>query len=232
VALGSNTDPYQPVERTEGLTRRVLEVLERFGHPVTIVTKSAGVLRDADILARMARRNLVRVCLSITTLDAKLARAMEPRAASPMRRLEVVRALTSAGIPVAVLAAPMIPGINDAELERILEASARAGATSAGYVLLRLPLELRQIFEEWLNEHYPERAARGLALIRQTRGGKLYDSRVSQRQTGEGAYAELLAQRFALALRRLGLDRREGGSSRLDCTQFNPRADSRQLELL
>jgi DNA repair photolyase len=232
VALGSNTDPYQPVERTEGLTRRVLEVLERFGHPVTIVTKSAGVLRDADILTRMARRNLVRVCLSITTLDAKLARAMEPRAASPMRRLEAVRALASAGIPMAVLAAPMIPGINDAELERILEASAQAGARSAGYVLLRLPLELRQIFEEWLNEHYPERAARVLALIRQTRGGKLYDARFGQRQTGEGAYAELLGQRFALALRRLGLERREGGTSRLDCTQFNPRADSRQLELL
>ncbi|MEI6161536.1 MAG: radical SAM protein, partial [Roseococcus sp.] len=214
------------------LTRRVLEVLERFGHPVTIVTKSAGVLRDADILARMARRNLVRVCLSITTLDPKLARAMEPRAASPIRRLEAVRALSAQGIPVAVLAAPMIPGINDPELERILEASAQAGATSAGYVLLRLPLELRQIFEEWLNEHYPERAARVLALIRQTRGGKLYDARFGQRQKGEGAYAELLGQRFALAIRRLGLDRREGGTSRLDCGQFNPRADSRQLELL
>ncbi|WP_431303489.1 PA0069 family radical SAM protein [Sediminicoccus sp. BL-A-41-H5] len=232
VALGANTDPYQPVEREQGLTRRVLEVLERFGHPVTIVTKSAGVLRDADILARMAQRNLVRVCISITTLDPKLARAMEPRAASPLRRLEAVRALAAQGIPVAVLAAPMIPGINDAELERILEASAHAGASSAGYVLLRLPLEVRQIFEEWLNAHYPERAARVLALVRQTRGGKLYDTRFGQRQTGEGAYAELLARRFDVALRRLGLDRREGGTSRLDCTQFNHRAASRQLELL
>jgi DNA repair photolyase len=178
VALGANTDPYQPVERTLGLTRRVLEVLERFGHPVTIVTKSAGVLRDADILARMARRNLVRVCLSITTLDAKLARAMEPRAASPLRRLEAVRALATAGHPGGGAGGADDPrGINDAELERILEASARAGATSsAGYVLLRLPLELRQIFEEWLNQHYPDRAARVLALVRQTRGGKLYDS--------------------------------------------------------
>ncbi len=232
VALGANTDPYQPVERTQGLTRQVLEVLERFGHPVTIITKSAGVLRDADILARMARRNLARVCLSITTLDARLARAMEPRASSPMRRLEAVRALTAQGIPAAVLAAPMIPGINDAELERILEASARAGASSAGYVLLRLPLELRQIFEEWLLQHYPDRAARVLALLRQTRGGKLYDPRFGQRQTGEGAYAELLAQRFSLALRRLGLGRREGGTGRLDCSQFNPRAASRQMELL
>jgi DNA repair photolyase len=232
VVLGANTDPYQPVERAEGLTRRVLEVLERFGHPVTIVTKSAGVLRDADILARMAARNLARVCVSVTTLDARLARTMEPRAASPVRRLEALRALAAQGIPVAVLAAPMIPGINDAELERILEASAQAGARSAGYVLLRLPLELRQIFAEWLNQNYPERAARVLALVRQTRGGKLYDARFGQRQTGQGAYADLLGQRFNLALRRLGLDRREGGDSRLDCSQFNPRAASRQLELL
>ena len=232
VVLGANTDPYQPVERAEGLTRRVLEVLERFGHPVTIVTKSAGVLRDADILGRLARRGLVRVCLSITTLDAKLARAMEPRAASPIRRLETVRALAAQGIPVAVLAAPMIPGINDAELERILEASAQAGASSAGYVLLRLPLEVRQIFEEWLHEHYPDRAARVLALVRQTRGGRLYDARFGQRQTGQGPYADVLGQRFDLALRRLGLDRRGGGAGRLDCSQFNPRAASRQLELL
>ena len=232
VVLGANTDPYQPIERNLGVTRGVLEVLERFGHPVTIVTKSAGVLRDADILSRMAQRRLVRVCLSITTLDPKLARAMEPRAASPLRRLEAVRALAAQGVPVAVLAAPMIPGINDMELERILDASAQAGATSAGYVLLRLPLEVRQIFEEWLHVHYPDRAARVLALVRQTRGGKLYDSRFGQRHVGEGAYAELLGQRFTLALRRLGLDRREGGTTRLDCAQFNPRADARQLELL
>ena len=232
VTLGANTDPYQPVERTQGLTRRVLEVLERFGHPVNIVTKGAGVLRDADILARMARRDLVRVCMSITTLDAKLARVMEPRAASPIRRLEAVRALAALGIPVTVLAAPMIPGINDAELERILEASAQAGASSAGYVLLRLPLEVRQLFEEWLHQHFPERAARVLALVRQTRGGKLYDSRFGQRHTGEGPYADLLAQRFTLALRRSRLSGREGSLRKLDCTQFNSRADARQLELI
>ena len=232
VTLGANTDPYQPVERREGLTRRVLEVLERFGHPVSIVTKSAGVLRDADILARMAARNLVRVCVSITTLDARLARVMEPRAASPVRRLEAVRALASRGIPVAVLAAPMIPGINDSELERILQASAQAGASSAGYVLLRLPHELRQLFEEWLHQHFPDRAARVLALVRQTRGGQLYDARFGQRQTGEGPYADMLAQRFTLALRRTGLDRREAGRQPLDCSHFNGKADSRQLELL
>jgi DNA repair photolyase len=233
VALGANTDPYQPIERTLGITRRVLEVLERFGHPVTIVTKSAGVLRDLDILQRLAARNLVHVCLSVTTLDLKLARAMEPRAASPLKRLETVTALARAGIPVGVLAAPMIPGLNDAELERILEMSARAGAGRAGYVLLRLPLEIRAMFEAWLNQHHPDRAARILALVRETRGGQLNDSRFGQRQTGTGAYAELLAQRFKLALRRFGLDGRGGMGRTLDCSQFRaPEMAPRQLELL
>jgi DNA repair photolyase len=231
VTLGANTDPYQPVERRLELTRRTLEVLERFGHPVSIVTKSAGVLRDLDILARMAKRRLARVYMSVTTLDAKLARAMEPRAASPLRRLEAMRQLAAAGVPVAVLAAPMIPGINDAELERILQASAEAGASTAGYVLLRLPLELRGLFEDWLARHYPERAARVLSLIRQTRGGALYDARFGQRQTGTGDYAQVLAQRFAIAIRRLKLDRREDGEA-LDRTSFNGRADERQLALL
>ncbi|WP_431267849.1 radical SAM protein [Dankookia sp. P2] len=199
VALGANTDPYQPVERTLMITRQVLEVLERFGHPVTIVTKSAGVLRDLDILQRMAARNLVHVCLSITTLDANLARRMEPRAASPLRRLQAMRVLAAAGVPVGVLAAPMIPGLNDAELERILSESAKAGATRAGYVLLRLPLEIRQLFEEWAEAHFPDRAARILALVRETRGGKAYDSRFGVRQTGTGAYADMLARRFQLA---------------------------------
>lgn len=220
IALGSNTDPYQPVERTLKLTRGVLEVLDRFNHPVTIVTKSAGVLRDLDILSGMAKRNLVRVCLSITTLDARLARIMEPRAASPERRLAAVRALAAAGIPAAVLAAPMIPAVNDAELETILEGAAAAGATSAGYVLLRLPLEIKQLFEDWLARHMPDRAARVLSLIRQTRGGAMYDSRFGVRQKGTGAYAELLAQRFAVASRRLGLERRGGGVGALDCAQF------------
>jgi DNA repair photolyase len=231
VTLGANTDPYQPVERRLELTRRVLEVLERFGHPVSIVSKSAGVLRDLDILSRMAARRLVRVYMSVTTLDAKLARTMEPRASSPSRRLEAMRGLSQGGVPVAVLAAPMIPGINDAELERILDAAAQAGATTAGYVLLRLPLEVRQLFEEWLHRHHPDRAARVLALIRQTRGGQLYDARFGQRQTGTGDYAQMLAQRFAIALRRLKLDRREEGG-KLDCSAFNPRADERQLALL
>ncbi|WP_207537464.1 PA0069 family radical SAM protein [Sabulicella rubraurantiaca] len=231
VTLGANTDPYQPVERKLTLTRQLLEVLERFGHPVGIVTKSAGVLRDLDILSRMAKRNLVRVYLSITTLDARLARAMEPRAASPVRRLHALRALSGAGVPTAVLAAPMIPGLNDAELERILQAARDAGARSAGYVLLRLPHELRQIFDEWLAEHYPDRAARVLALVRQTRGGTLYDSRWGQRQTGAGPYADLLRQRFHVAASRLGLLPREAHAP-LDCGAFNGRAMERQGVLL
>ncbi|MBU8543714.1 MULTISPECIES: PA0069 family radical SAM protein [Roseomonadaceae] len=233
VALGANTDPYQPVERTLGITRRVLEVLERFGHPVTIVTKGALVLRDLDILQRMAARNQVRVCLSVTTLDMKLARVMEPRAAHPLKRLAAVTALTKAGIPTGVLAAPMIPGLNDMEMERILEASAHAGATHAGYVLLRLPLEIKGMFEAWLQEHHPDRAARVLALVRETRGGRLYDARFGQRQTGSGAYAELLSQRFRIALRRYGLEGRPGQFGALDCSQFQaPRAEARQMELL
>jgi DNA repair photolyase len=233
VALGANTDPYQPIERTLGITRRVLEVLERFGHPVTIVTKSAGVLRDLDILQRMAARNLVHVCLSVTTLDLKLARAMEPRAATPLKRLEAVAALAKAGVPVGVLAAPMIPGLNDAELERILEMSARAGAQRAGYVLLRLPHEIGGMFESWLARHHPDRAARVLALVRETRGGQLYNSRFGQRQTGTGPYAELLAQRFRVALRRFGLDGRGGMGGALDCSQFtSPETAPRQLALL
>jgi DNA repair photolyase len=208
MALGSNTDPYQPVERTLKLTRSVLEVMERFGHPVSIVTKSAGVLRDMDILQRLAARGLVRVWLSITTLDATLARCMEPRAASPERRLAAVAALTQAGVPAGVLAAPMIPGLNDAELERILERSSRAGARHAGYVLLRLPHELRQIFDSWLAEHYPDRAAHVLSLVRQTRAGALNDSRFHERFRGEGPYADLLAQRFARAARQWGFEDR------------------------
>ncbi len=205
VTLGSNTDPYQPVERTLKITRSLLEVLEKFNHPLVIVTKSAGVLRDADILGRMAKLNLVRVYLSITTLDATLARAMEPRAASPSRRLSAVAALTQAGIPTGVLAAPMIPGLNDAELEHILEAAARAGAISAGITLLRLPLELTELFTNWLNTHLPERASHVLSLIRQMRGGKLNDSQFHTRFAGAGPYAELLHKRFTRAARQHGL---------------------------
>ena len=232
VALGANTDPYQPIERTLLITRQVLEVLERFGHPVTIVTKSAGVLRDLDILQRLAKRNLVHVCLSVTTLDASLARRMEPRAASPLRRVQAIRALAAAGVPVGVLAAPMIPGLNDAELERILADCAAAGATRAGYVLLRLPLEIRQMFEDWAQAHFPDRAARIMALVRETRGGKAYDSRFGQRQTGTGVYADLLASRFRLAAGKLGLAGTNARSQPLECGHFAvPDAPQRPRQL-
>ena len=216
LALGSNTDPYQPVERTLRLTRSVLEVLERFGHPVSIVTKSAGVLRDLDILQRLAKRRLVRVWLSVTTLDPALARRMEPRAATPARRISAIAGLAGAGVPVGVLAAPMIPGLNDAEMEHILRAASAAGAQSAGYVLLRLPLEVRQMFEAWLQQHFPDRARHVLNLIRETRGGALNDPHFHSRFGGTGAYADLLARRFARATRQHGLGERET----LDCTQF------------
>jgi DNA repair photolyase len=217
LALGSNTDPYQPIERTLKLTRSVLEVLDRYNHPVGIVTKSAGVLRDLDILTSMARRDLVRVHLSVTTLDPRLARVMEPRAATPARRLQAVAELTRAGVPAGVLAAPMIPGLNDAELEKILEAAAAAGARHAGYILLRLPLELRQMFDAWLQTHFPDRARHVLSLIRQTRAGELNDSRFHHRFTGHGPYADLLGQRFDKASRRLGFDE---ARTPLDCTRF------------
>ena len=229
IALGSNTDPYQPVERTQRLTRQVLEVLERFEHPVSIVTKSAGVLRDLDILRRMAERDLVRVWLSVTTLDPSLARRMEPRAATPARRVETIARLSAAGVPAGVLAAPMIPGLNDAELERILAAAAAAGARTAGYVLLRLPLEIAGLFEAWLAEHFPERARHVLALVRQTRAGALYDSRFGHRQTGQGPYADMLAARFARAARQHGMLERPG----LACGHFAvPAAAGAQLSLL
>jgi DNA repair photolyase len=217
IVLGSNTDPYQPVERTLSLTRGVLEVLERFGNPVGIVTKSAGVLRDADILSRMAARNLAKVYISITTLDPALARAMEPRAASPARRLAAITGLVEAGIPVGVMASPIIPGVNDAELETILEAAAKAGAASAHTTLVRLPHELSGLFTDWLEQHLPGRAAHVLSLIRQSRGGKLNDPNFHTRFAGSGPYAEMLHQRFTRAAKQLGL---EGDSTRLDLTQF------------
>ncbi|ABQ29771.1 PA0069 family radical SAM protein [Acidiphilium cryptum] len=231
IVLGSNTDPYQPVERQLRLTRAVLEVLERFGHPVSIVTKSAGVLRDVDILGRMAARNLARVHLSVTTLDARLARAMEPRAAAPGRRLDAITGLKAAGIPVGVLAAPMIPGVNDAELERILEASAKAGASCASAILLRLPHELGALFEDWLKRTMPDRAAHVLSLIRQTRGGALNDAAFGSRFRGTGAYAALLRARFHRAARQFGLS---DAPPPLDCGQFAKppaKAASAQLSL-
>ena len=228
LALGSNTDPYQPVERTMRLTRSVLEVLERFQHPVSIVTKSANVLADVDILQRLAEKQLVRVWVSITTLDPALARIMEPRASTTARRLQTIRALTQAGIPAAVLAAPMIPGLNDPELERILHAAKEAGAAHAGYVLLRLPYELRDLFTAWLNEHMPDRARRILALIRETRAGALNDSGFGTRFVGEGAYAGLLSQRFERAKRQLGF----AGRETLDASLFRVPGRASQLSLL
>ena len=225
MALGTNTDPYQPVERTLQLTRAALGVLDRFNHPVAIVTKSAGVLRDLDLLVGMAARRLARVHVSLTTLDAGLARRMEPRAAAPERRLQAIAALARAGVPVGVLAAPMIPGLNDVELEKILGAAARAGATHAGCILLRLPHELKQMFEDWLALHYPERAKHVLNLVRETRAGKLNDPNWHSRFSGSGPYAELLFKRFERASRQYGFDRER---AELDCTRFCPPTDPRE----
>jgi DNA repair photolyase len=227
LALGSNTDPYQPVERTLKLTRSILQVLDRYNHPVGIVTKSSGVLRDLDILSSMAKRNLARVHMSVTTLDARLARVMEPRAATPARRLHAIAELTRAGVPAGVLAAPMIPALNDAEMEKILEAAAKAGARHAGYVLLRLPLELRQMFEEWLHTHFPDRAKHVLSLVRQTRSGNLNDPRFHSRFTGQGVYADLLSRRFTRAARQFGFGE---ARTQLDCEQFAVPASARQSE--
>jgi len=226
IALGTNTDPYQPVERRMGITRQVLEVLARARHPVAIVTKSDLVVRDLDILAPMAAAGLARVMVSVTTLDPTLARRMEPRAPRPALRLAAIRRLAGAGVPTGVMAAPMIPGLNDDGLEAVLEASAAAGAASAGYVLLRLPLEIKDLFAEWLATHYPDRAARVLSLVRQTRGGRLYDSAWRARMHGQGPVADLLKRRFALACKRHGLNR---GDWTLDTTRF--RRPSAQGEL-
>lgn len=221
MALGAGTDPYQPIERTLKLTRQVLEVLDRFSHPAVIVTGSAAVLRDLDILSAMAARNLVRVHVSLTTLDAGLARLMEPRASTPARRLAAVAALAAAGVPAGVLAAPMIPGLNDAELERILQASARAGARHAGCILLRLPPELQETFEAWLHARFPDRARHVLSLIRHTRAGVLNDppSPSPHRLAGQQPYDGLLRQRFRRAARQCGfpeaLPRLDNGSFRV-----------------
>jgi len=230
IALGTNTDPYQPLERRLEITRGILEVLKETRHPFTIVTKSNMVLRDLDILAPMARENLVRVMISLTTLDRGLARVMEPRAPTPERRLEALRTLNAAGVPAGVLTAPVIPAINDAELEALLEAAARAGARHAGYVLLRLPLEIKELFAEWLEAHFPDRKAKVLNLVRDTREGALYQAEFGLRQRGSGVYAGLIAGRFKQAERRLALNR---GAPPLDVTQFQPpKPDTRQLSLL
>lgn len=220
INLGANTDPYQPIERQQRLTRQILEVLLRYRHPVTIVTKGSLILRDLDLLAELARQNLVAVMISLTTLDDELKRILEPRAAAPSARLRAIRVMHEQGIPVGVLCSPMIPMINDRELEALLEAARDAGAQSASYMLLRLPHEVGPLFEEWLAAHYPQRANHVMSLIRQVRGGEIYDSRFGHRFRGEGPFADLLAKRFEVALRRLGLNRR--GSFNLDCTAFAP----------
>ncbi|MGC2203433.1 MAG: PA0069 family radical SAM protein [Stellaceae bacterium] len=218
IALGSNTDPYQPVERRLEITRAILEVLRDFRHPVTIVSKSALIQRDLDILAEMAKHSLASVTISVTTLDRILARRMEPRAPTPERRLETIAALAAAGVPAGVLSAPMIPALNDGEMEHILERARAAGATSAGYTLLRLPLELRSLFKEWLEQHFPAKAAHVLSLVAQTHGGRLYDSTWSKRMTGTGPYAEMLRLRFERACRKLGFNQRS--IQPLDTTLF------------
>lgn len=208
IAIGTNTDPYQPIERNLKIMRGILEVLERAGHPVGIVTKSALVTRDIDILSRMAKRNLVKVGISVTTLDAKLARTMEPRAATPTRRLEALKQLASAGIPTMVMVAPVIPALNDSEMERILDSAAHVGVKEAAYVLLRLPLEVRDLFREWLTANYPDRSRHVFTLIRDMRGGKDYDSQWGTRMKGSGPMAWMIGRRFEIACEKLGLNKR------------------------
>jgi len=229
IALGANTDPYQPAERELRITRSILEVLVECEHPFTIVTKGALVERDIDLIAPMAAKDLARVYVSVTNLDAELARKLEPRASAPYRRLEAIKRLVAAGIPSGVLVAPVIPFITDRHLEEILERAREAGATEAGYILLRLPHEVAPLFKEWLATHYPLKAEHVMSLVHQMRGGKDYDSTFGVRQRGTGNFAELLGKRFALACERLGFntDRRGG----LDTMRFRPPRTGPQLAL-
>lgn len=230
IALGINTDAYQPTERKLQLTRRIIEVLAETRHPFSLITKNALVERDLDLIAPMARDRLVQVYFSITTLDNALSSRLEPRASAPHARLRAVRRLSEAGVPVGVMFAPVIPWVNDSELEAVLEAAREAGADSAGYVLLRLPHEVSPLFRDWLQTHVPQRAAHVMSTIQQLRGGKDYDARFGTRMSGEGVYADLLAQRFALAHKRFGYGRRRHQG--LDCSQFvPPRKPSPQGEL-
>ena len=229
IALGANTDAYQPIERRLRITRAIIEVLAECHHPFSIVTKSALVERDIDLLAPLAARNLVQVFISITTLDRELARRMEPRAAAPQRRLETQRRLAAAGIPTGVMFAPVIPALNDHELERVLEHAAQAGCRYAGYVMLRLPREVKPVFKDWLASHYPLKYEHVMHRIQDVRGGQESDSRFVQRMKGEGVFAELVAQRFARACRSLDLNR---SRHQLDTQQFRaPQPDSPQLDL-
>ncbi len=229
IAIGTNTDPYQPIERERKIMRGILEVLERTSHPVGIVTKSALVTRDIDILSRMAKQGLAKVGISVTTLDAKLARTMEPRASTPSKRLAALRQLSEAGIPTSVMVAPVIPALNDSEIERILEAAAHAGVKEAGYVVLRLPLEVRDLFREWLMANYPDRYRHVFTIIRDMRGGRDYDLQWGTRMKGTGPMAWIIGRRFEIACEKLGLNKRR---SKLTTSHFvRPKLGSGQLDL-
>ncbi len=228
VVLGANTDAYQPAERKLKLTRGILEVLHRSRHPVSLITKSTLIRRDLDLLSEMANLGLVNAWVSVTTLDRTLSRRMEPRTSIPDERLKTIETLAAAGVPTGVIAAPMIPFLNDHEMEHILESARSAGAVYAGYILLRLPHELKTLFKEWLEQHYPERAQRILNRLKDCHDGKLYRSSFKSRMKGKGWYADMLAQRFKIAYRRIGFSSR----AELDCSQFQPPAkDSAQLDL-
>jgi DNA repair photolyase len=230
IAIGTNTDPYQPIERRYRIMRRILEVLSATNHPVGIVTKSALVLRDLDILTSMAKRGLVKVAVSVTTLDRRLARAMEPRASTPDKRIETLQRLVGAGVPASVMVAPVIPGLTDMEMERILERASSVGIKNAGYVLLRLPLEISDLFTEWLQANRPDRAKRVLSLMRSTRGGKLYDAKWGERMVGDGPYAWMIGRRFEMAADRLGMNK---SSVELCADLFAPQSrPGQQLKLL
>ena len=219
IAIGTNTDPYQPIEKTHGIMRECLEVLSEFNHPVAIVTKGSLIERDIDILSDMAKRGLAAVGISVTTLDARLSRLMEPRAPAPQRRLQVIRKLSEAAVPVRIMASPMVPALTDPELEAILAAGRDAGARHASWIMLRLPREVSPLVQEWLATHYPDRAERIMARLRDMHGGKEYDAGWHKRMRGEGPYAEMVAQRFDLAVKRLGLTR---AGVPLHCDLFRP----------
>ena len=237
IALGANTDCYQPIERKHRITRAILEVLAECEHPVTLVTKSALVERDLDLLAPMARKNLVKVFVSIGTLDRELARKLEPRAASPQRRLDVLRSLAKEKIPCGVMVAALIPALNDKTLEHVLEQAAAAGAAEAAYVIMRLPNELKDLFKEWLAAHYPQRADHVISIVHQMRGGRDNDPRFGTRMTGTGNYAELIEKRFDIACRRFGLNGQLSGPfagrrpAELDCGRFRPPSRGGQIAL-
>ncbi len=229
VAIGTNTDPYQPIEARLGIMRKLLQVLQQHSHPVTVVTKGTLVERDIDILGEMGRAGLAQAAISVTSLDPELARRMEPRAPTPKRRLTTIERLSHAGCPVRVMVAPVIPALSDHELEAILDAAATAGATAAGWIMLRLPLEVSPLFQEWLAHHYPDRAARVMARVREMHGGKDYDAQWGRRMRGEGIYANLIARRFEVAAKRHGLLRK---SPPLRCDLFHVPGRAEQLSLL